>query len=168
MSLQLLPLSLLSNNLGESDFIANKTKRNYINLKGINEKEVHNCVKNFMVLYEIWSQTDEIIMVKKPLKYKPDNYHDISFTLVFYNMYRQTCEKRPMFKPVDEIDNNVSDDEIVPEEIDDINLLETEINTEDLKHENINSEESDNDVKLIKRKKKKKKGEKYKKRNYNI
>lgn len=133
MSQSLLPLSLVSDPNGYVDFLANKTKRNYLNLKGINDNETIECVKSFMVRYLVWSQTDLIVAVKRPVKYVPEQFHNISFVLTFYDMARQTYEKRPVHQVIENVsEEKIKDKDIVPEESESFQLVddETESDTE--------------------------------------
>ncbi len=72
---------------GKVDFIANKTKRNYVNLNGANSNDVIDCVHAFLCDWHLWDITDEVIYTKKPKSFVPDPtlFHDISPILGFYN-----------------------------------------------------------------------------------
>src|SRR5208282_1178867 len=79
---------------GEANFIANKTKRDYINLRGVNPLEVQDSVIEFMINYDIWQKSDKLEKKNKPLNFRPQTYHDISFVMRFYKMGCQSKEKR--------------------------------------------------------------------------
>ena len=75
--------------------IANKTKRNYVNLGCVRQECIHDentniidCVHHFMCRYRIWDTTDEVIRTHKPKTFRanPRQYHNISFVLTFYEM----------------------------------------------------------------------------------
>src|SRR5437588_139058 len=71
--------------IGYVDFIANKSKRNYVNLGGINTREAIDCIHAFLCKNEVWSETDCVIHTKKPFGFVPDfKYHNISFVIKFY------------------------------------------------------------------------------------
>ncbi|AYV84958.1 MAG: hypothetical protein Satyrvirus1_44 [Satyrvirus sp.] len=70
---------------GQVDFIANKTKLNYINLGGINLPDTIDCIHKFLCKNKVWVQDDTVIHTKKPINYIPEKYHNISFILEFYN-----------------------------------------------------------------------------------
>lgn len=87
------PLSNCANNEGFINFIANKTKNNYVNLGGFNDKEVIDCVHTFLCNNGIWNTTDHVIYTKKQSSYIPTaKYHDISFVLKFYNLMQPLKE----------------------------------------------------------------------------
>lgn len=69
------------------DFIANKTKSNYINLRGINPKDTIDCVHRFLCRFGVWDISDNVTKSRRPINFIPDPklYHDISFVLNFYN-----------------------------------------------------------------------------------
>lgn len=81
---------------GNVDLIANKTKHNYINLGGTNDKNVIDCVHAFMCNNNIWEITDQVIHTIKPVSYvpNPQHYHNISFVLRFYEISRLCKEER--------------------------------------------------------------------------
>lgn len=81
---------------GFVSFIANKTKNNYINLGGLNDKNAIDCVHSFLCMHGVWNETDYVIHARKLKSYIPDPkvYHDISFVLRFYNMARISKETR--------------------------------------------------------------------------
>ena len=91
---KLLRLSKETDSNGDVDFIANKTKSNYINLRGINEQNAIDSVKQFMIKYGIWSTNDIILSTRKHIGFVPQNYHDISFVLVFYTAALKSHEAR--------------------------------------------------------------------------
>jgi len=82
----LIKLNNTTDNDGNVDFIANRTKNNYINLGGINSKRIIDCVHAFLCHYGIWDENDTVVSTKKPLNFTPDpKYYNISFVLAFYN-----------------------------------------------------------------------------------
>jgi hypothetical protein len=129
-----LPLSVNHDIDGNVDFLANKTKKNYINLKGINDNETIECVKSFAVRYHIWSESDVIVVAKRNVRYIPEMFHNISFVINFYNMARETYEKRPVLNkvPLHESTNSIEEpiviSDIIEEELDDIDLIDSEEN----------------------------------------
>lgn len=84
----LLKLNTETDPNGNVDFIANKTKKNYVNLGGINDKDVVDCVHAFLCSQDVWSETDTVVLTTKALNYTPREYHNISFILKFYNKAR--------------------------------------------------------------------------------
>jgi len=91
-----LRLSNAADKDGLVDFVANKTKNNYINLKGINRREVIDCLHKFLCKYGIWDSTDKVIHTKKAHNYVPDpnSFHDISFVVKFYDMACKSKETK--------------------------------------------------------------------------
>jgi hypothetical protein len=79
---------------GHVHFLANKTRGNYLNLRGAQTKNTLDAVYSFMIKYKIWSKMDTVLQVKKPADYVPNsqNYHDISFVLIFYEMASKISE----------------------------------------------------------------------------
>lgn len=80
----------LSTNLNDDetvDFIVNKTKLQYVNLKGVNDDTTIKSFYYFLCKYEIWSESDKVIKTFKKINYvAPSKYNNISFVIKFYNM----------------------------------------------------------------------------------
>lgn len=88
-------LNTLPHPNGLVDFIGNKTKNNYVNLKGGNDKNVIDSVHAFMCQHGIWGINDKVVLTMKQPNYVPDRkYHDISFVLKFYTMARLAKEAK--------------------------------------------------------------------------
>lgn len=83
-------LNVVPDEMGYVDFIANKSKSNYINLGGVNSDQSIDSIHEFMCYYHIWDRNDKVIKARKKATFVPDkkSYHDISFVLQFYNMCR--------------------------------------------------------------------------------
>lgn len=75
-----------------ADFIANRTKNNYIILEGINTQEAIDSVFYFAAKQGVWGLDDDVRRTRRPRDFKPDRYHDISFVLKFYNKARRAYE----------------------------------------------------------------------------
>ncbi|MEM3063131.1 MAG: hypothetical protein QW303_06290 [Nitrososphaerota archaeon] len=96
MSDNYLMLSEHPDNNGLVDILVNKTKSNYLNLGGINGKEVIDSLHSFLCKYDVWKPSDNVVHVKKPLNFVPSKpkYHNISFVLIFYKMACRSREHR--------------------------------------------------------------------------
>lgn len=71
---------------GNVDFIANKTKQNYLKLGKVSN-EVIDSVHSFICRYNIWDPDDMVIHSVKTRDYVPGKtWNDISVVLVFYNL----------------------------------------------------------------------------------
>ena len=81
-------LSLIPDADGIVDFLANKDKGNYINLKGSNTKDTIDCVHSFLCKYGVWNKDDRVIHTRKPINFQPlrPMFYDISFIMTFYKM----------------------------------------------------------------------------------
>ena len=78
----------LSNKTDENnnvDLIANKTKKNYVNLRGVNNEDTIDCVHMFMCQNHIWNEDDIVILTRKPYNFVPPGFDNISCVLNFYN-----------------------------------------------------------------------------------
>lgn len=83
------------------DFIANKTKLNYVNLRGVNQKENIDSVCNFLFNYGAWCPADTIVCTRKKINYVPRYYHNISFVLFFYEEISKRQENSSNYEPDD-------------------------------------------------------------------
>ena len=111
---------------GKVSIIANKTRNNYINLKGIYNEDVINCVHFFLCKYNVWNKKDNVISTIRPLTFVPDPkyYYDISFVLTFYNA---ACKSKAI-KDVDglpvKVDSNESSCENDPKYNNEANIID--------------------------------------------
>jgi hypothetical protein len=131
------------------DFIANTTKGNYVNLRGVNAVEVQNSLIEFLIdVAKAWTKGDKVIRTKKPLAYKPTNVHDISFVVNIYNMgyksqeYKKERAKQESKSTKAEMDPNVQS----------INQNLQTIHVQQLANKNINHStnvESDPETQII-------------------
>ena len=93
----LIKLSNSADENGNVDFIANRTKNNYVNLGGANIRDAIDCVHKFLCYNKVWDENDSVIHTMKPIGYipNPQTYHNISFILNFYyNAYKELKEKK--------------------------------------------------------------------------
>lgn len=100
---------------GEVDFIANKTKGEYINLGGINRMNVIDCVHHFLCKHHVWDADDTVIHTTKLLSYIPSSasYHNISFILAFYDAEYKKQESGKIIES-----NKIESDKIETDKID--------------------------------------------------
>lgn len=113
----IMKLSTITDNEGKVDFIANKTKNNYINLGGANDKNTIDCVHAFLCYYGVWDTTDYVIVTRKPINFKPDiKYHDISFVLVFYNAACKSREAKMQQQIIEQDTSNKESKESINKE----------------------------------------------------
>src|SRR5579872_2724329 len=140
---------------GQVDFIANTTKGNYVNLRGINTIEVQNSVTEFLVnTVKAWNKDDKLVRVKKPLAYKPKNVHDISFVLNIYNMgYKSQEFKRERAKQEPFPSKIETKNELDAKNIQSINQNLQAIHVQQLANKNIDHStvdiESDQETQII-------------------
>ena len=74
---------------GMAHFIVNESILNYVNLGGPNNQDTIDCVHKFMVDYGIWQPCHRISVHYKPHLFRPPpKYHNISFIIRFYCMFR--------------------------------------------------------------------------------
>lgn len=108
---------------GMADFIVNKSKNNYLNLRSANPEDTIKAVILFMQRYAIWNTADEIVPTKKPVNFVPSNikFHDISFVLVFYDLACRSKETKEQSQ-VDVFDEPV-DNKPVKSQKDELNDL---------------------------------------------
>lgn len=89
----LLQLSTETDDNGYVHYIANRTKKNYINLGGINSIECIHCVHQYLCNSRVWNESDIVVFTLQSQTYIPKDYHDISFVLNYYNRSRIAQEQ---------------------------------------------------------------------------
>lgn len=81
----------------KTTLIANKTKREYLSLGNVNDKNTIDTVHLFMITYGLWDPTDRTDSQDASADFVPPvelGYHDISRMLVFYKMAVKRSSKR--------------------------------------------------------------------------
>ena len=99
-------LSTTVNPDGTVDFMANKTKGHYLNLRGNNTNDTIDFVHKFMCDHGIWNIGDSVVKTKKHINFTPCRlkYNDVSFVLTFYN-YFLLAKRREMTRNIN-VENN--------------------------------------------------------------
>ena len=87
-------LSKKRDQYGNVDLIANKTKKNYVNLGGINNQYTIDCIHMFLCRHKIWHEEDNVILTRRHIKFVPPNLHNISCVLKFYKAAIKAAEYR--------------------------------------------------------------------------
>lgn len=120
---QYIALSTEADADGMVDFIANKTKKNYINLGGINNKEAIDCIHAFACQYGIWNRNDKVVHTKKLINYIPDTnqYSDISFIINFYNIARNAYQKIKNIPQNEQGETDIDNLDVKPQIINPVN-----------------------------------------------
>ena len=98
------------NKLNDVDFIANKTKNNYINMGSTNNRDAIDCIHQFLCEHGVWNETDNVIHAKKSSTYVPDphSYHNISFVITFYNIIQKNKKINEENVKLKEDDNSIN------------------------------------------------------------
>lgn len=78
----------------KSNIVINRTKNNYVRLRGLNTTEFHNSFRNFMVSYKVWSIFDNIEIIQCNIDNRLDTLYDISFILEFYDMAYKAANRK--------------------------------------------------------------------------
>jgi N-acylethanolamine-hydrolysing acid amidase len=109
---KLIKLSTEPDENGNILLIGNKTKKNYLNLRGMQTYDAACCVCEFMCKSGIWSENDHIVQTAKPKDYVVNGteYQDISYCLKFYEAkIKEDERKEKQNKEKDKIEKRVDD-----------------------------------------------------------